>query len=249
SAILFIGDGMGPAYVTATRIALGGSNHRLRMDTLPYTAICRTHAADMPVTDSAAAATAMACGVKTVNGVLGEDATAIHGRRDGRPLESVAVWAHQRGLRVGLVTTTTVTHATPAGFYARDRDRDDEAGIALQAIASGFDLILGGGRKFFPDDLRVRAQSEGWVIVETAAELQGVRALGHHVLGLFAKGHCPYQPEIEAARGAQAKGAAAGKDAEENPAAGTAPTLLEMTRFAIDRLKETGQPFFLMVEG
>ncbi len=197
----------------------------------------------------------MACGVKTVNGVLGEDATAIYGKRDGRKLESVALWARKRGLRVGVVTTTTVTHATPAAFYAQNRDRDDEAGIAVQAIASRFDLILGGGQKFFPPELQTRARSEGWEIVETADALQGVRGLGRHVLGLFAKGHCPYEPEIEAARaaagGGHGPGGGAGPagGAGENPAARTAPTLLEMTRFAIDSLKGTGQPFFLMVEG
>ena len=77
SAVLFIGDGMGPAYVTATRVARGGSGGSLRMDGLPYTALSRTHAADSPVTDSAAAASAMACGEKTANGVLCEDASAI----------------------------------------------------------------------------------------------------------------------------------------------------------------------------
>src|SRR5207249_10259732 len=57
-------DGMGPAYVTATRLARGGSAGRLHLDDLPYTALVRTYAADGPVTDSAAAATAMACGAK-----------------------------------------------------------------------------------------------------------------------------------------------------------------------------------------
>src|SRR5436309_16000628 len=84
SAVLFIGDGMGPAYVTVTRVARGGSGGRLRMDALPYTALCRTHSSDSPVTDSAAAASAMACGQKTANGVLCEDATAVSGKRDGR---------------------------------------------------------------------------------------------------------------------------------------------------------------------
>jgi len=142
----------------------------------------------------------------------------------------------------GLVTTTTVTHATPAAFYANARDRDDEAGIAKQTIASGFDVILGGGRKFFPQDLRAEAQKEGWTIVETAEALRAVGDLGSHVLGLFAESHLPYQPEIEAAR-------KKGTDAGEPSAARTAPTLPEMSRFAIDILKASGRPFFLMVEG
>jgi len=263
SAVLFIGDGMGPAYVTTTRVARGGSGGRLRIDSLPYTALSRTHSSDSPVTDSAAAASAMGCGQKTANGVLCEDATAVYGKSDGRKLESIAVWAKKRGLRVGLVTTTTVTHATPAAFYAQEKDRDNEAGIARQAAACGFDLVLGGGRKYFPGDVRTEAQAAGFTIVETAEALKGIGGLEHRVLGLFAEGHMPYQPEIEAARarpaapaggevGAAAGGsgaaAAAGAEAGD-PAARTAPTLVEMTRFAIDALRKTGQPFFLMVEG
>src|SRR3989441_1289565 len=260
SAVLFIGDGMGPAYVTVTRVARGGSGGRLRMDTLPYTALCRTHSSDSPVTDSAAAASAMACGQKTANGVLCEDATAIYAKRDGRKLESIAVWAKKNGMHVGLVTTTTVTHATPAAFYANHRDREAEDEIAKQTIASGFDLILGGGRTFFAEDLRAEARRQGWEIVETADELRAIDDPGRHVLGLFAERHLPYQPEIEAGR----KQTEAGKTAEGMPgtAAGgsarggegrdatrTAPTLPEMTRWAVDILKKSDRPFFLMVEG
>lgn len=258
SAVLFIGDGMGPAYVTTTRAARGGSGGRLHIDSLPYTALSRTHSSDSPVTDSAAAASAMACGQKTANGVLCEDASAVYGKTDGRKLESIAVWAKKRGLRVGLVTTTTVTHATPAAFYAQEKDRDNEAGIARQAAGCGFDLLLGGGRKFFPDDVRTEARGAGWTIVETADALQGLGGLDRRVLGLFAEGYLPYQPEIEAARarpaGARAgerdaAGSSMGGEAAVDPAARTTPTLLEMTRFAIDALRKTGQPFFLMVEG
>ena len=245
-AVLFIGDGMGPAYVTVTRVARGGSRGTLRIDGLPYTALSRTYSADSPVTDSAAAATAMACGQKTVNGVLGEDASAIYARQDGARLESIAVWAKKRGMRVGLVTTTTVTHATPAAFYASEKDRENEAGIAKQAVASGIDLLLGGGRKFFPDELRTQARTGGWTVVETAGDLRAIAGLDRHVLGLFAEGHLPYQPEIELARKDAEGGSPAGSGA---PGARDVPTLPEMTRWAIDRLKGSGQPFFLMVEG
>jgi alkaline phosphatase len=243
-AVLFIGDGMGPAYVTLTRVARGGSGGQLVLDTLPYTALSRTHSADSPVTDSAAAASAMACGMKTVIGVLCEDATAVRARQDGKKLESIASWAKKRGFRVGLVTTTTVTHATPAAFYAHHHDRNAEEQIARQAVASGFDLILGGGRRYFPDDLRREAHDRGWAIVETREALAAVDSLDRHVLGLFADGHLPYHEEIETARRrAREGGAQSGDDAV------VAPTLPEMTRKAIDLLERGGQPFFLMVEG
>src|SRR5262245_41700657 len=77
-AAVFVGDGMEPGHGTLTRVARCGSAGRLRMDSLPYTALARTHSSDSPVTDSAAAASAMACGQKTANGVLCEDAAAVY---------------------------------------------------------------------------------------------------------------------------------------------------------------------------
>jgi len=246
SAVLFIGDGMGPAYVTATRIATGGSAGRLHLDDFPYTALVRTWSATGPVTDSAAAASAYACGQKTVNGVLCEDATAVYDRRDGARLESIARWAKRRGLRVGLVTTTRVTHATPAAFYATDDGRDHERAIARSAIDSGLDFILGGGRRFFGteapaaatdgwqpsdrDDLVATARTKGWRVVTTGEELLSVSSLSRPVLGLFDADHLPY--EAPAPIGPR-----------------PAPTLRDMTRWAIATLRKDGRPFFLMVEG
>lgn len=248
SAVLFIGDGMGSSYVTATRVALGGSAGRLHLDDMPYTALVRTYAADSPVTDSAAAATAMACGRKTANGVLGQDASVVYGRKDGRPLESIAAWGKRHGMRIGLVTTTRVTHATPAGFYASVNDRDHERAIARQAIATRLDLLLGGGEEFFgpgapareeggwspadTDDLEAAARAAGWVIVRSASELNAVTSLEHRVLGLFAASHLPYETRSPVP-----------------PDRHGAPTLEQMTRWAIGALRKTGTPFFLMVEG
>jgi alkaline phosphatase len=246
SAVLFIGDGMGPAYVTATRVAKGGSAGRLHLDDFPYTALVRTWSATGPVTDSAAAASAYACGQKTVNGVLCEDATAVYDRRDGARLESIARWAKRRGLRVGLVTTTRVTHATPAAFYATDDGRDHERAIARAAIDSGLDFILGGGWRFFGadapsvatdgwqpsdrDDLVAAARTKGWRVVMTGGELRAVTSLSRPVLGLFDADHLPYEAPAPIA---------------PRPA----PTLRDMTRWAIAALRRAGRPFFLMVEG
>ena len=244
SAVLFIGDGMGPAYVTVTRLARGGSAGRLAIDTLPYTALARTYSADGPVTDSAAAATAMSCGRKTVNGVLGEDATAIYGKRDGARLEALGIWSRKHGIRVGIVTTARVTHATPAAFYACENNRDAERAIARQAIASPVDLLLGGGVRFFlprspareengwmpsdTEDLEASARARGWTIVDSGEALERLPPGRSRILGLFAADHMPY---------------------ETPGAARSAPTLVRMTRFAIGRLKAIGDPFFLMVEG
>ncbi|MGH9750624.1 MAG: alkaline phosphatase [Candidatus Polarisedimenticolia bacterium] len=250
SAVLFIADGMGQAYVTATRLARGRRG-RLHLDDLPRTAIVRTWSADSPVTDSAAAASAMACGRKTNNEVVCEDASAEPGKRHGARLESIARWAKRRGLRAGVVTTARVTHATPAAFYATHHDRDAEREIARQAIDSPLDFLLGGGRREFGDltagnleGARGRegeTRRPGWRLVTTAGELRGIRALEARVLGLFSESHMPY--EAERARGT-------GRDARTPAvvAEDASPGLVEMVRWALDVLQADGWPFLLVVE-
>lgn len=243
SAVLFIADGLGPAYVTATRIARGGEDGMLHMDAMPYTAILRTNAADDPVTDSAAAATAMACGRKTAAGVLGQDATAIYGKRSGRTLESIATWAARRGVAVGIISTARITHATPAAFYASQNDRDLEEAIALQALDADLDFLIGGGRARFQralgvgaEDLEKSLATRGWRLVTDSAGLRAAGAAPGRVLGLFADSHMPYEPERLRM--------AAGKDGS-----GAVPSLAEMTTWGIDRLKKEGTGFLLVVEG
>jgi alkaline phosphatase len=249
SAVLFIADGMGQAYVTAARLARGREG-RLRLDEMPHTAIMKTWAVDSPVTDSAAAASAMACGRKTLNEVICEDADARPDRAHGRRLQSIAVWAKARGLRVGILTTARVTHATPAAFYATHHDRDAERDIARQAIEARLDFLLGGGRREFErspadgEDLLDLARARGWRVAGSAADLRAIADLERPVLGLFAPGHLPYEPERWAAETkARAAGAAGG-----GPADGP-PGLVEMTRWGIARLRATGDPFLLIVEG
>ena len=249
SAVLFIADGLGPAYVTATRMARGGEDGVLNLDSMPYTAIVRTYAFDDPVTDSAAAATAMACGRKTVNGVLGQDSTAVYGQHDGRPLESITTWARRRGLRVGIVTTARVTHATPAAFYASHNDRDLEEAIARQALGADLDLLLGGGREMFRRTLEIgeanlekRVAERGWRLVTDAAGLEAVAAPEDRVLGLFADDHMPYEPER-----VKMEAAAAAPAARRGSAA--VPSLTVMTVWSIGRLSQGGRPFLLVVEG
>ena len=84
---LFIGDGMGPAYITAARIYQKENNKTLHLDSLPSTAIVQTYSSDCLVTDSAAAATAFGCGVKTINDVVGQDSTALLKEKDGNLAE------------------------------------------------------------------------------------------------------------------------------------------------------------------
>ena len=136
---LFIGDGMSvPQRMVAEEFSRLTGRADLAMNDLPYSAMTRTKSANAIITDSAAAATAIACGEKTDNGMLGI-------RPDGSRLESVAEFARRQGMKVGIVTTVPIVHATPAGFYAHNRDRGNSYQIALDLIASGFDYFAAGG--------------------------------------------------------------------------------------------------------
>ncbi len=105
--ILFIGDGMGEAQAIAGSYFATGEATGLSFQQFPVRSSVTTRSADNPITDSAAAATAMATGRKVNNGVL---SVALPG--DGKPLETILEFALRRGKRAGIVTTTTITHAT-----------------------------------------------------------------------------------------------------------------------------------------
>ena len=136
---LFIGDGMStPQRLTAEEYSLHLGRGELRMNHLPHRADTVTKSANKLVTDSAAAVTAIACGVKTNNGTLGLDA-------EGNRVESVAEVAKRCGRKVGIMTTVTINHATPAGFYAHRATRGDSRNIVMDLVNSGFDFICGGG--------------------------------------------------------------------------------------------------------
>ena len=136
---LFIGDGMStPQRMVAEEFSLKTGGGELAMNRMPYQSNTRTKSANSIITDSAAAATAIACGGKTNNRMLGV-------APDGTRLESVAEVAKRKGKKVGIITTVTINHATPAGFYAHRKNRGMSYQIALDLVASGFDYFAGGG--------------------------------------------------------------------------------------------------------
>lgn len=136
---LFIGDGMSvPQRMVAEEFSVKTGGGELAMNRMPYQSNTRTKSANSIITDSAAAATAIACGSKTGNGMLG---VAL----DGTRLESVAEVAKKNGMKVGIITSVTINHATPAGFYAHRKRRGLSYQIALDLVASGFDYFAGGG--------------------------------------------------------------------------------------------------------
>ncbi|XP_077988599.1 alkaline phosphatase-like [Glandiceps talaboti] len=174
--ILFIGDGLGIATVTSGRILKGqeagqsGEEYVLNMETLPYAGLSKTYNTDYQVPDSAGTATAFLCGAKTKSGVIGHDDKAVWANCDasvGSEIPSILEIAQQFGKSVGIVTTTRVTHATPAGAYAHVAERGWETDydiapwnaackdIAVQMLENNeIQVVLGGGRRSFMHNLQ-----------------------------------------------------------------------------------------------
>ncbi len=174
--ILFLGDGMGLSTVTAARILEGqqrgepGEENLLAFERLPHVALAKVYETDQQTPDSAGTMTALVTGSKTRAGVLSVDETVSRGDAAGvagHRLLTLLEEAEQRGLSTGVVTTTTVTHATPAACYAHSPERRWESDALLSKKArqlgfpdiarqllefphgDGLEVVLGGGRKHF----------------------------------------------------------------------------------------------------
>jgi alkaline phosphatase len=183
------------------------------------------------VTDSAAASTAWASGSRVFNG-------ALNVLPDGQALVPIARLVRETGRRIGLVTTTTITHATPAGFASVQKRRDEEPLIAPQYL-DVVDVLLGGGRPHFDGarrsdqhDLRGEFAAHGYALWDERAAVCGT-ARPAKVLGLFANGHLPYTIDHRADPALQA----------------AVPTLAEMTQAALEILAADERGFLLQVEG
>jgi len=143
--IIYIGDGMGVAHITAGKIARGNIN----LERFSVSGLVTTHSANHLVTESAAAATALATGYKTNN-------RAVSVSPDNLPLKTILEYAKERGKSIGVVATSSVTDATPAAFLAHADDRRQQVDIAEQIANSGIDVLIGGGWAYF-----VPATNEG----------------------------------------------------------------------------------------
>ena len=219
NVVLMIADGFGPASAALGAAAKGAP---LALDGVLVGSV-ETSAADSRVTDSAAGATAYACGLKTYNGAVGYDA-------DRRPCRTVLEAAEAAGLATGLVATSRVTHATPASFAAHVESRADEAEIARQLAASDVEVLFGGGGQHFADSLTAAMAAGGWTVV---SDRDGYDRLGAvPAAALFAPSHMAYEVDR------------AGTDQ---------PSLAEMATKALDLLAASAdgreRGFFLLIEG
>ena len=166
----FIGDGMGVNQVLGTELYRGELEGKIGIVPLsftqfPYSTVATTFSATNKVTDSAAAGTALATGNKTKNGAIGmlKDLST--------PVNSVAVWAKESGMRVGIATSVSVDHATPAAFYAHEAGRGSYYEIGKDLYEAGFDFYAGSdfldptnNGEAGAEDLYSLAQKNGYVI-------------------------------------------------------------------------------------
>jgi len=156
--ILLIGDGMGMGQISAGTYANGNFSN---LEKFPVVGIHKPHAGNTLITDSAAAATAFACGVKTYNAAIGVD-------MDTLPVKTILEEAEDKGLKTGLVATSTIVHATPASFIAHNKYRKNYEEIAEDFLKTDIDFFAGGGKKYFDRrekdsrDLIAELQAKGY---------------------------------------------------------------------------------------
>ncbi len=218
NVIFMIGDGMGPAQVQAAAMFAGTP---MSFESLPYQGLVTTYAANNAVTDSAAAATALATGQKVNNNVVSLDLPG-----DGSELTTLLEHYKALGRDTGLVTTTYMTHATPAAFGAHETSRYNKNQIGSDYLnQTKPNVLFGGGANGMSVSA---AQLAGYNVVTDAAGLLALNTNTQtYVSGQFGTYHLPYEVD----------------------GLGSLPHLSQMTDVALDILDNDPDGFFLMVEG
>lgn len=274
--IFLLGDGYGIVPMTASRIYAVGESGELPIDKFPETAFVKTFSNDAQVTDSAPSMSAYMTGVKANNEVISmsSDTQAVDAsgkpylngqtstcpNSNGKAVTTLLELSKAAGRGTAVVTTTRVTHATPAATYAHVCHRDAEATIAAQAVpggagyntalgADGLDVLLGGGSQYWlpnknadgsanaagsrPDgrDLTAEMKAKGYTYVNKGTDFNAVDASKTtKLLGLFTRSHMDF-------------------DLDRTDNALDQPSLSQMTAKALDIVSKNPKGFFLMVEG
>ena len=271
--IFFLGDGMGPTTITAARIYKYGEDGSLTMDTLERTARIKTFSADAQTTDSAPSMAAYMTGVKMNNEVIsmsaetvatnpGRDANGNLGvnncaATNGTVAPTILELAKAKGKAVGTITTTELTHATPATAWSHICNRNAQYHIAAQlvpggtgfntALGDGVDVLMGGGRNHFTPygagnttgradgrNLLTELAAKGYTVAANKTEMNA--ATGKKFIGLYStRSHLEYELDRTATP-------PLGEGASQ-------PSLAEMTVKAMDLLAQNTNGYFLMVEG
>jgi alkaline phosphatase len=191
-----------------------------------------TASANSLITDSAAASSSWGGGKRVNNGSLNTNA-------DGS--ENTPIWRKFKaaGKSAGCVTTVPITHATPAGFCVSSKGRSDQAGIALKYLASGFDVLLGGGLEFFSpslredkDDVFKKYRDASYTVLRNKKDLVHAATADNKLIGVFNQDGLPYTLDR----------------ANDASLMERIPTLSEMTATAINKLSKNPKGFVLQVE-
>jgi alkaline phosphatase len=234
---LFIGDGMAMSQISSAEIYATARSSgdiaitRLGFTGLPVSGLTTTYDAGTFITDSASAITAIATGNKTLSGVLNMDPGKT------RSFKTIAEYAHEAGMGVGVVSSVTLDHATPAGFYAKTPSRSNYYDIAVQMAQSGFDYFAGGGlleprgkNNDRPDVIQM-ARDAGYVYVNSKTAFDALKPGAGKALAINATlqdaGSMPY--ELDRKTGDL--------------------SLADYTRKGIELLQDNPKGFFLAVEG
>lgn len=278
NVIIFIGDGMGVSTLTAGRIfegqqqGLDGESFVAQMDRLPHTALVKTYSHDAQVADSAPTATAIVAGVKTRNGVIGVGPEAVENDCVATApfkVPSLFSMAEDKGLATGIVSTATITHATPASTYAHVAQRDWEVDANMPAAAkaagctdiarqmiewphgNGLEVMLGGGRQHFipatmadpeyPNAKGKRADGKDLISDWTAKNPKGAYAWNSESFGAV-------DPKKATKLLGLFEPSHMQYDADRVAQGGKEPSLAEMTTKAIAMLSKNRKGYVLMVE-
>jgi len=232
--ILFIGEGLAPGRLAATRLYVGGADARLTFDSMNHLALLINYSKDFSVPDQAAAATALATGVRVNNRAISVDG-------GGKLLTSIVELARERGRATGLVTNAKLTDPTSAAFYAHPADPNDVESVAREFVEGGkIDIAMGGGvASFLPEtkggarqdgrDLLLDLRRNGFDIVRTRAELEAIPAWRRPKLfGAFSSAELAFANQLE-------------ERSEQ-------PSLADMVRRAIELLQYNADGYLLVVD-
>ncbi len=217
NVILMIGDGMGIAQVYTGMTANGG---HLFLENFKCVGFAKTYSANKYITDSAAGGTALSSGKKTYNGAIGVDTNVV-------AVPNIREFAEQKGKATGVVSTSAITHATPASFVAHQAERSTYEDIAADFLKTNVDVFIGGGYKHFTErkdgqNLIRELKKKGYLVLTDIDSIQNVKS--GKLAGLTAPEHN-------------------GRLGERGD------MLLKATTTALNILSQDRQGFFLMVEG
>ncbi|XP_050414004.1 alkaline phosphatase isoform X1 [Patella vulgata] len=273
NVILFLGDGMGISTVSAARLykaqltnAVEGTS-TLSFENFPYVALSKTYNVDRQTPDSAGTATAFLCGIKANAGTVGVNSNVPRTdclKEKGNKVDSILDWSKSEGKSVGVVTTSRVTHATPAASYAHTAERNWENDGNMDGVQGGcsdiakqllidnsfIQVVMGGGRSnFIPtSDGGYRKDNQNLIQAWKTAQMKNGRN-GTYVTSKT------LLDTVDTIKTDNLLGLFADShmdysiDRQISNNSNDQPSLAEMTKVAIEILKKSSKGFFLLVEG